>query len=131
MIRFERVTVSFPNRHSPALLDLSFTASPGEVVALIGPSGCGKSTALGALLGFVEPESGALTISGHDLRGLDLRSWRAQVAWVPQHPHLFAGPCATTLRSAGRRRGTTWWPTLSTLPVSVHWSTGSRPGWTP
>ena len=90
VIRFERVTIRFPNQRSAAVADLSFTASPGEVVALIGPSGCGKSTALGALLGFVEPESGALTIAGHDLRGLDLRSWRTQVAWVPQHPHLFA-----------------------------------------
>ncbi len=68
---------------------------PGEVVALTGPSGCGKSTLLRVLLGL---SPGVVRVGGVALSELALEAWHAQVAWVPQHPHLFAGTIGENVR---------------------------------
>ncbi|MDH6127557.1 thiol reductant ABC exporter subunit CydD [Kitasatospora sp. GP82] len=94
------VTVTHPGRTAPALADFSLTLRPGRTTALTGPSGAGKSTLLSVLLGFTEPDSGRVLIDGHDLADLDPESWRSQIAWVPQHPHLFAGTIAENVRLA-------------------------------
>jgi NHLM bacteriocin system ABC transporter ATP-binding protein len=73
------------------LQDLSLQVAPGEYVALVGPSGCGKSTVLRLLLGFEEPESGAVLFDGHDLRGIDVAAVRRQIGVVLQDGQLFAG----------------------------------------
>ncbi|MBO8193905.1 thiol reductant ABC exporter subunit CydD [Streptomyces oryzae] len=97
-LRLDGVTVHFPGRPAPALRDVSLCLRPGEHVALVGPSGAGKSTLLSLLLGFVPPCSGRVTVGGTDLASLDLEAWRAQVAWVPQRPHLFAESVADNIR---------------------------------
>ncbi|WP_438872938.1 thiol reductant ABC exporter subunit CydD [Paractinoplanes hotanensis] len=89
-IVFDEVAVRFPGRPGSAL-NLTVTVQPGEVVALTGPSGCGKSTALHALLRFVVPSSGCITVGGVPLTNVDPTAWRARIAWVPQRPYLFAG----------------------------------------
>ncbi|WP_190136457.1 thiol reductant ABC exporter subunit CydD, partial [Streptomyces longispororuber] len=94
----EDVTVRHPGRAAPALCGASLHVRPGEHVALVGPSGAGKSTLLALLLGFVPPTSGRVTADGVDLADLDLDAWRAQVAWVPQRPHLFAASVADNIR---------------------------------
>lgn len=97
-LRLDRVTVHYTDRAEPALRDLSLSVAPGEHVALVGPSGAGKSTLLALLLGFVRPDSGRVTVDGADLADLDPDSWHAQVAWVPQRPHLFAASVAENIR---------------------------------
>ncbi|MFE1365163.1 thiol reductant ABC exporter subunit CydD [Streptomyces anulatus] len=97
-LRLDRVTVHYADRAEPALRDLSLSVAPGEHVALVGPSGAGKSTLLALLLGFVRPDSGRVTVDGADLADLDSDSWHAQVAWVPQRPHLFAASVAENIR---------------------------------
>ncbi|WP_327351170.1 thiol reductant ABC exporter subunit CydD [Streptomyces sp. NBC_01304] len=97
-LRLDEVTVRYPGRPEPALRKVSLTVRPGEHVALIGPSGAGKSTLLALLLGFVPPAAGRITIGGTCLSHLDLDEWRAQVAWVPQRPHLFAASVADNIR---------------------------------
>jgi ATP-binding cassette subfamily C protein CydCD len=101
-IAVEALTVSYPGRSEPALDNVSLHVGAGEIVALAGPSGYGKSTLLGVLLGFVVPERGAIRVGGHDLAELDADAWRAQLAWVPQRPHLFATSIAENVR-LGRR----------------------------
>ncbi|MFD5345847.1 thiol reductant ABC exporter subunit CydD [Streptomyces anulatus] len=97
-LRLDRVTVHYADRAGPALRDLSLSVAPGEHVALVGPSGAGKSTLLALLLGFVRPDSGRVTVDGADLADLAPDSWHAQVAWVPQRPHLFAASVAENIR---------------------------------
>ncbi|MDT0609745.1 thiol reductant ABC exporter subunit CydD [Streptomyces lancefieldiae] len=99
-LSFEDVTVRYPGRAADAVTDTTFTVEPGETVALTGPSGAGKSTLLNALLGFVRPTGGRIRIGGADLTSLDLAQWHARVAWVPQHPHLYAGTIAENVRLA-------------------------------
>ncbi|MEU4653559.1 thiol reductant ABC exporter subunit CydD [Streptomyces sp. NPDC023723] len=99
-LSFEGVTVRYPGRVADAVADVSFTVEPGETVALVGPSGAGKSTLLDVLLGFVRPVAGRVTVGGADLAGLDPAAWHAQVAWVPQRPHLYATTIAENVRLA-------------------------------
>ncbi|WP_405736975.1 thiol reductant ABC exporter subunit CydD [Streptomyces sp. NBC_01537] len=79
---------------------VSLTLSPGETVAVVGPSGIGKTTLLSALLGFTEPTSGRVLADGADLAAYDCDGWHRQIAWVPQHPHLFPGTIADNVRLA-------------------------------
>ncbi|MCF4139257.1 thiol reductant ABC exporter subunit CydD [Streptomyces sp. Tue 6430] len=99
-VAFENVTVRYPGRSADAVSDASFTVAPGETVALVGPSGAGKSTLLNTLLGFVRPAEGRVSVGGADLAALDLEQWRSRIAWVPQHPQLFAGTIAENVRLA-------------------------------
>ncbi|MEV7600635.1 thiol reductant ABC exporter subunit CydD [Kitasatospora sp. NPDC089797] len=103
VITAEALTVRHPGRARPALDGAALTLRPGSSTALTGPSGAGKSTLLAVLLGLTTPEAGSVRITAadgrdHDLADLEPASWRRQIAWVPQHPHLFAGTVADNLR---------------------------------
>ncbi|MEU1721411.1 thiol reductant ABC exporter subunit CydD [Nonomuraea sp. NPDC005692] len=97
-IRLENVTVRYPGRDEPALENVTLTIAPGERVALVGESGGGKSTLLHLVLGFLRPSEGRVLVDGADLRELDLDSWRAALAYVPQRPHLFTTSVADNIR---------------------------------
>ncbi|MCE7081454.1 thiol reductant ABC exporter subunit CydD [Streptomyces sp. ST2-7A] len=100
-LRLERVTVRREGRAGEVLREVDLTLRPGETVAVVGPSGAGKTTLINVLLGFVRPEPGGRVLVGdRDLADLDPASWHRQVAWVPQHPHLFAGTIAENVRLA-------------------------------
>ncbi|HEU5386143.1 MAG TPA: thiol reductant ABC exporter subunit CydD, partial [Streptosporangiaceae bacterium] len=94
MIRMNEVAVTYPGRDQPSLAGLSLAISPGELVMLTGPSGAGKTTLLRLLLRFTEPVSGTVRVGGIDLAAVPVEAWRAQIAWVPQHPRLFGGSVA-------------------------------------
>jgi ATP-binding cassette subfamily C protein CydD len=96
----QELTVSYAGRATPALDGVSLSVAPGEIVALTGASGCGKSTLLSVVLGFTAPEAGSVLIGDADLAELDPDAWRAQVAWLPQRPQLFAGSIADNIRLA-------------------------------
>ncbi|MDR3432367.1 MAG: cysteine/glutathione ABC transporter permease/ATP-binding protein CydD [Rouxiella aceris] len=66
---------------------LNFTLQAGRRVAIVGLSGAGKSSLLNALLGFL-PYRGTLTVNGTALRDVDTDTWRQQISWVGQDPHL-------------------------------------------
>jgi len=96
-IRLDGVTVAYPGRSRPALAQLSLSVSPGELVMLTGPSGAGKTTLLQLLLRFTEPASGTIRVGGSGLAAVPVEAWRAQIAWVPQQPRLFAGSVADNI----------------------------------
>ena len=89
-IVFQDVTLAYPDRERPALDAISLTIRPGEHIMLTGPSGAGKSSLLALLLRFAAPDDGLITVGGAELARLPADRWLAQMAWVPQHPHLFA-----------------------------------------
>ncbi|WP_282206560.1 thiol reductant ABC exporter subunit CydD [Kitasatospora fiedleri] len=99
-LRVEHLTVRHPGRGGDTLTGLSLTVPAGRTTVLTGPSGAGKTTLVHALLGFVRPDAGRVLIGGQDLAETDPASWHAQVAWVPQHPQLFAGTVAENVRLA-------------------------------
>jgi len=101
-VRVEDVQVRHPGRSQPAPVGVALRFAAGEVVALAGASGSGKSTLIGVLLGFITPDAGRVVIEGPDgerrLDQLDLRSWRARVAWVPQDPVLQHGTVESNIK---------------------------------
>ena len=104
-IQLNAVTLAYDARQSAALDHVSCSIRPGDRIVLTGPSGAGKSSLLALLLRFVAPAEGRITVSQEgvdgadpvDIAGLDLAAWRRQIAWVPQHPHLFDGTVASNI----------------------------------
>ncbi len=82
-IRFEHVSFHYPDGRA-ALHDVSFELRPGETVAVVGENGAGKTTLVKLLLRFYDPTEGAVTLSGTDLRNVDLNAWRKRVSAVFQ-----------------------------------------------
>jgi len=99
-IRFDAVHVSYDNGQRPALNGFSLSIAHGQMVALVGATGAGKTTVANLLMRFVEPARGIITVGGLCLNEIDAAHWRTQVAWAPQHPHLFYGTVAENLRLA-------------------------------
>jgi subfamily B ATP-binding cassette protein MsbA len=75
----------------PALVDISLTARPGQMVAIVGPSGAGKTTIANLIPRFYDPTAGTITIDGTDIKTVTLASLRRQIGIVPQETMLFNG----------------------------------------
>ena len=80
--------------------DISISFEPGEMVCVTGRSGSGKSTLLKLLMRFWDPTSGAVTMSGRDLRGVNTASLRNAIGYMTQDTHLFVGTIGDNLRIA-------------------------------
>lgn len=91
--RVEVNNLSF--RYAPekplVLENISITIKPGQFVAIVGSSGSGKSSLLRLLLGFEQPETGAVYFDGQDLAEISVKSVRSQMGVVLQHGQLMAG----------------------------------------
>lgn len=89
---FHEVSFSYPARpQQPALKNFSLSLQPGQITALAGPSGAGKTTVLRLLLRLYDPQMGFITLDGADLRDLNPRDLRRQIAVVSQEPAIFSG----------------------------------------
>ncbi len=96
-VEFKDVSFSYDGKR-PAVADLTFTALPGETVALVGATGAGKSTALALLHRAFDPQSGAVKIDGTDIRALTLTGLRRNIGVVFQEVLLFNRSIAENLR---------------------------------
>jgi subfamily B ATP-binding cassette protein MsbA len=96
-IRAEHIGFAYDPRQ-PVLMDVSFEAKPGELVAIVGPTGAGKTTIMNLLHRFYDPTEGRITIDGHDLRHVTMDSWYRQIALVPQETILFGGTILDNIR---------------------------------
>ena len=97
-VRARGLTVRYPGAPRPALVDVSFSLKPGELVAVVGPVGCGKTTLARALGRMVEVEPGQLWLDGVDITRLELSALRDRVGLVPQEGYLFTASLADNLR---------------------------------
>jgi ATP-binding cassette, subfamily B, beta-glucan exporter len=97
LVEFKDVSFSYDGKR-PAVADLTFTALPGETVALVGATGAGKSTALALLHRAFDPQSGAVTIDGMDIRAVKLTGLRRNIGVVFQEVLLFNRSVAENLR---------------------------------
>lgn len=104
-LRFEAVTFSYPGRDRPAVEEVTFTAAPGQLVALVGPSGAGKTTLASLALRFHDPDKGRVRIDGHDIRGLTFESLSSLTGVVFQDTYLFNAPLRDNLLYARQDAG--------------------------
>ena len=95
-ICFDHVTFTYPGTDSPALKDVSFTVPRGGAVAIVGLCGSGKTTSVSLLERFYTPEEGSVRIGDTEVRYMDLRDFRKNLAYVQQGAQVFSG----TLREA-------------------------------
>ncbi len=86
-VQFDNVNFGY-EAERPVLRGVSFTAAPGETIAIVGSTGAGKTTLVNLVPRFFDPWSGRVLIDGHDLRDVQLRHLRESVALVLQDPFL-------------------------------------------
>jgi len=98
-VEFDRVTFGYdPAR--PVLHDVSFTAEPGQTIALVGHTGSGKSSIINLVAKFYLPTAGELRIDGREIRGLTGVSLHRQTGMVQQQNFLFSGTVLENIRAA-------------------------------
>lgn len=96
-VRFNDITFGYTD-DKMVLRGVNIVADPGQTIALVGPTGAGKSTVINLLTRFYDPQQGNVTIDGHDLRTVTLKSLRRQLGIVLQDTFLFSGTIRDNIR---------------------------------
>ncbi|WP_062104914.1 ABC transporter ATP-binding protein [Bacillus niameyensis] len=96
-VEFENVSFQYPGTNHLVLANISFTANPGETIALMGATGAGKSALFQLVPRLYDITSGAIKIDGIDIRDMTLDSLRKQIGFVPQESILFTGSVESNL----------------------------------
>jgi ATP-binding cassette subfamily B multidrug efflux pump len=91
-VEFRDVCFRYPSTERDILHDISFSAEPGQTVAILGTTGSGKSTLVNLIPRFYDVTGGAVLVDGHDVRDVTLASLRSQIGIVLQEALLFSGP---------------------------------------
>jgi ATP-binding cassette, subfamily B, multidrug efflux pump len=97
-VEFKDVTFTYHGAEQPALRDISFSAKPGEVTAIIGSTGAGKSTLINLIPRFYDVDFGSILIDGVDVREMSQETLRAKIGFVPQQAVLFSGTISENIR---------------------------------
>lgn len=97
-VEFKDVTFSYHGAEEPALRNISFSARPGEITAIIGSTGSGKSTLINLIPRFYDVDSGSVLVDGVDIREMSQESLRAKIGYVPQKAVLFSGTITENIK---------------------------------
>ncbi len=98
-LAFENVSFAYPARPDElALKGISLAVKQGETIAIVGPSGAGKSTVFGMITRFYDPQDGVVRVDGIDIKKLDPKELRDQIASVPQDAVLFSTSIMENIR---------------------------------
>ncbi|WP_273852783.1 ABC transporter ATP-binding protein [Guptibacillus spartinae] len=97
-LEFDHVTFHYPGAEEPALSDISFSAKPGEVTAIIGGTGSGKSTLVQLIPRFYEVASGSIRVNGVNIKDASQEEIRSKIGLVPQTATLFTGTITDNIR---------------------------------
>jgi ATP-binding cassette subfamily B protein len=89
LVEFDKATHSYEDG-VPVLKDVSFTAQPGQTIAIVGPTGAGKTTIINLIPRFYDVTSGSIKIDGIDVRDVTMKSLREQIGIVLQDTFLFS-----------------------------------------
>lgn len=97
-LEFDHVTFFYPGAEEPALSNVSFSANPGEVTAVIGGTGSGKSTLVNLIPRFYDVTSGTIRVNDVDVQAVPQEELRSKIGFVPQKALLFTGTIAENIR---------------------------------
>ncbi|GAB4281351.1 MAG: ABC transporter ATP-binding protein [Coriobacteriia bacterium] len=100
VLAFEHVEFRYPGAEDAVLHDVSFTAGPGEITAIIGSTGSGKSTLINLIPRFYDVTGGRVLLDGVDIREMDRQVLWERIGFVHQRAFLFSGTVASNLRYA-------------------------------
>lgn len=98
LVEFQNVTFSYPGAEQPAVQDITFTAKPGQVTAIIGGTGSGKSTLISLIPRFYDVQKGSVRVDGVDVRDMTQEELRSKIGFVPQKAVLFTGKISENIR---------------------------------
>ena len=97
-VEFKDVTFSYAGAEQPAISNINFSASPGEVTAIIGGTGSGKSTLVNLIPRFYDATSGLVLVDGVDVREMSQETLRSKIGLAPQKTILFSGTISDNIR---------------------------------
>jgi len=118
-IRFENVTLIYPDTNIVALDNISFTINKGETLAIIGKTGSGKSTILALLSRLYDPSSGTIYIDTKSLTSVSLKHLREKMGVVPQDAFLFSDTIANNIKF-GKENATEQQVIVAAKQAAIH-----------
>lgn len=118
-VEFKNVSFGYSGAERNVINNVSFTANPGEVTAIIGGTGCGKSTLINLISRFYDVSSGEILVDGTNIKDMTLADLHKKIGYVPQKVLLFSGTVADNLRY-GKEDATEeeMWKALETAQAS-------------
>lgn len=99
-ITFDDVSFAYPSGDGDVLENISFTAKPGQVTAVIGSTGCGKTSLVNLIPRFYDVRTGSVKINGVDVRDVSITNLRRLIGYVPQKSILLSGTIRSNLSAA-------------------------------
>jgi len=97
-VEFKDVSFRYPGSEQPAINNITFSARPGEITAIIGGTGSGKSTLVNLIPRFYDTTTGSVLVDGIDVREMSQESLRSKIGFVPQKTVLFSGSIADNIK---------------------------------